>query len=94
MNKRIFLGILTALVLCFWFYTRTSAASAQQSIFRRVYTNVPDKQNSVYYMDIQRDVECGTDYIVIRDKGGTPVAICPRIDAKGNPYVASAICSK
>lgn len=86
--KRILCAALAA------FLCVTAAVCAAKAPLRRVYSDVPEKKSSAYYVDILRDTEAGTDYFVLIDTKGNPVSMCRRDDAKGNPYVASAITSK
>lgn len=86
--KRILCAALAA-ALC-----ATAAVCAAKAPLRRVYSNVPDKLSVSYYVEIQRDTETGTDYFILIDSKGNPVSMCRRDDAKGAPYVVSAITAK
>ena len=74
----------------------TAAVCASKAPLRRVYSNVPEKlsKNAQCYFEIQRDTETGTDYFVLYDAKGNPVSMVLRVDAKGDPFTASAIASK
>ena len=74
----------------------TGAVCAPKAPLRRVYSNVPERlsKSATYYVEIQRDTETGTDYFILIDSKGNPVDMCRRDDAKGAPYVASAITSQ
>lgn len=85
--KRLVCALLAA-ALCV-----TAAVCASVSPLRKVYSNVPEKvaKNVSYYVEIQRDTETGTDYLVLLDAKGNPVSMCRRDNADGNPYTVSAL---
>lgn len=86
--KKKALCALIAAALC-----ATGAVCASKAPLRRVYSDAPEKLEKAYYVEIWRDTETGTDYFILLDKKGNPADMCRRDDAKGNPYVVSAITS-
>lgn len=88
--KRLLCALFAAVLCAMSAYCMTKAP------LRRVYSNVPEKlaKNASYYVEIQRDTETGTDYLILIDAKGNPVSMCRRDDAKGAPYTVSEIASK
>lgn len=87
---RKFLCALLAAALCV-----TGAVCASKAPLRRVYPDASEKASkTAYSVSIERDTETGVDYFILLDSKGNPVSMCRRDDAKGNPYVVSAITSQ
>lgn len=88
MGKKMLCALIAAVLCAMSAYCMTKAP------LRLVYSNVPEKLAKAYYFEIQRDTETGTDYLVLIDAKGNPVGFERRDDAKGAPYVTSALTSQ
>lgn len=90
MGKKMLCALIAAVLCAMSAYCMTKAP------LRLVYSNVPEKlaKNASYYVEIQRDTETGTDYLILIDAKGNPVSMCRRDDANGKPYAVSAITDK
>lgn len=62
---------------------------ANETILRRVYSNLPEKVKTTDYLVIERDIETGVDYMKFYNGKGELVDVELRRGADGKPFVAS-----
>ena len=62
---------------------------ANETILRRVYSNLPEKVKTTDYFVIERDTETGVDYMKFYNGKDELVAVELRVGADGKPFVTS-----